>query len=150
MIEKEFNHRPTQVELTDMLLTAKSNNTKILTRPRINWRKICVVGLFFLAIFAIETILVCIYVEGLVYKIVIPVFTILLMLVIHIKPLTILCIRMYQRFAPMTIRCRCRFNPTCSEYMILSIQKYGYWKGIKKGVNRLIRCKYPNGGIDFP
>jgi putative component of membrane protein insertase Oxa1/YidC/SpoIIIJ protein YidD len=34
--------------------------------------------------------------------------------------------------------------------MILAIQKYGLIKGIKKGVRRIKRCHYPNGGIDYP
>lgn len=59
-------------------------------------------------------------------------------------------IRLYQNTAPTRIRNSCRFELSCSEYMILSIQKYGIRKGVIKGVNRLQRCKVPNGGIDNP
>ena len=34
----------------------------------------------------------------------------------------------------------CNFNPTCSEYMKLCIYKYGLYKGVSKGINRLLRC----------
>ena len=49
-------------------------------------------------------------------------------------------------------RVRCRFYPTCSEYMILAIQKYGAKKGIKKGINRIRRCRPDNfdSCIDYP
>jgi uncharacterized protein len=59
-------------------------------------------------------------------------------------------IRLYQKTAPTRIRNSCRFEPSCSEYMILAIQKYGVTKGVLKGANRLKKCKIPNGGIDYP
>jgi putative membrane protein insertion efficiency factor len=45
----------------------------------------------------------------------------------------------------------CVFYPTCSEYMILAIKKYGPWKGVKKGLNRIKRCN-PNTppSVDMP
>ena len=57
---------------------------------------------------------------------------------------------MYKAFAPMHVRERCRFQPTCSTYMIMAIKKYGLFIGVIKGINRLSRCKPPNGGIDLP
>ncbi|QMU66650.1 MAG: membrane protein insertion efficiency factor YidD [Flavobacteriaceae bacterium] len=59
-------------------------------------------------------------------------------------------IRFYQKTAPNRIRNSCRFEPTCSEYMIISIDKYGISKGVLNGIKRLQRCKPPNGGIDNP
>lgn len=50
----------------------------------------------------------------------------------------------------MSMRDSCRFIPTCSTYMIMAINKYGLIIGIIKGIKRLIRCKPPNGGIDYP
>jgi putative component of membrane protein insertase Oxa1/YidC/SpoIIIJ protein YidD len=34
--------------------------------------------------------------------------------------------------------------------MILAIEKYGVVKGVIKGIRRILRCNYPNGGIDYP
>ncbi|MGE0231712.1 MAG: membrane protein insertion efficiency factor YidD [Flavobacteriaceae bacterium] len=59
-------------------------------------------------------------------------------------------IRLYQRFAPARIRGRCRFDPSCSEYAVLSIQKYGSVKGSFKSFARIRRCRPPNGGEDRP
>jgi len=44
---------------------------------------------------------------------------------------------------------RCRFRPTCSEYTIQAIQKYGVIKGGFKGVKRILRCNpWSKGGYD--
>lgn len=56
----------------------------------------------------------------------------------------------YKAFAPMHVRHRCRFTPTCSTYMIMSIQKYGIIYGVIKGLKRIHRCVPPNGGVDYP
>lgn len=43
----------------------------------------------------------------------------------------------------------CRFYPTCSEYAIEAIQKYGCFKGIFLTIKRLLRCHpYNPGGYD--
>jgi len=34
----------------------------------------------------------------------------------------------------------CRFFPTCSDYMLSSIKKYGIFKGIKLGTFRILKC----------
>ena len=39
----------------------------------------------------------------------------------------------------------CRFHPSCSQYMIDSIQKYGAWRGGWRGIKRICRCR-PWGG----
>ncbi len=69
---------------------------------------------------------------------------------IFLKRLAIFTVRLYQRYARFEVRCRCLFIPNCSEYMILSIQKYGLIKGMIKGFKRYRRCRPPNGGEDYP
>ena len=59
-------------------------------------------------------------------------------------------VKLYQRFAPASLRNKCRFEPSCSQYMVLSIQKYGAFKGVKKGIGRICRCNVKNGGFDYP
>ena len=56
----------------------------------------------------------------------------------------------YQRLAPVRLRQTCRFEPSCSHYMLIAIERYGVYKGVAKGVRRLCRCHPPNGGIDYP
>lgn len=66
------------------------------------------------------------------------------------KRMFINVIKLYQRYAPDSLRNKCRFEPSCSEYMILAIEKYGLIKGIQKGIERLNRCNIDGGGFDFP
>ena len=64
--------------------------------------------------------------------------------------LSIKFILFYQKVAPQRVRGSCRFEPSCSNYALLALQKYGFWKGWKMAINRLNRCKWPNGGVDEP
>ena len=67
-----------------------------------------------------------------------------------LKKALIWLVHLYQHYAPDRIRLKCVFEPSCSEYMILSIQKYGVIRGVLKGIYRLLRCHPPNGGHDEP
>ncbi|MBC7189184.1 membrane protein insertion efficiency factor YidD [Candidatus Aerophobetes bacterium] len=43
----------------------------------------------------------------------------------------------------------CRFYPTCSEYTLQAVEKYGVWRGILLGLRRISRCHPFNpGGYD--
>jgi len=45
----------------------------------------------------------------------------------------------------------CRYEPSCSEYMILAVRKHGPIRGTAKGVCRICRCNpYFPGGYDPP
>lgn len=60
-------------------------------------------------------------------------------------------IKFYKLFLSPILPNSCRFYPTCSDYMILSIEKYGILKGLLKGIWRIIRCNpISKGGIDYP
>ena len=46
---------------------------------------------------------------------------------------------------------QCRFVPSCSEYFIQSVKKYGAVSGAARGVWRVCRCHpYSRGGYDPP
>ncbi|WP_081669709.1 membrane protein insertion efficiency factor YidD [Pseudomonas taiwanensis] len=63
---------------------------------------------------------------------------------------SILLIRLYQRVAPQRLRSACRYEPSCSNYALTAIRKYGAWQGWKLAIRRIYRCKPPYGGRDFP
>ncbi len=67
-----------------------------------------------------------------------------------VKRFVVGLVLLYKAFAPLEVRARCRFTPTCSTYMIMAINKYGLIIGVIKGIRRLLRCKPPNGGEDYP
>lgn len=58
-------------------------------------------------------------------------------------------IKIYQRYASAETRLRCCMIPSCSEYAILALKKYGAIIGGVKTFRRLLRC-HPPGGIDYP
>ena len=58
-------------------------------------------------------------------------------------------LRLYQRVISPLILPRCRFRPTCSEYMIEAITKKGVVIGLLKGCWRIMRCHpFSPGGYD--
>ncbi|MEO0223618.1 MAG: membrane protein insertion efficiency factor YidD [candidate division WOR-3 bacterium] len=60
-------------------------------------------------------------------------------------------IKFYKLFLSPILPNSCRFYPTCSDYMILSIEKHGILIGLLKGIWRIIRCNpISKGGIDYP
>lgn len=73
----------------------------------------------------------------------------LLVLLLTLKYIFIWFIRIYQRYAKSETRLRCCYTPSCSEYAILALKKYGLIFGSIKAVKRLLRCG-PPGGIDYP
>jgi len=42
----------------------------------------------------------------------------------------------------------CRFQPTCSQYMMDAIHKHGAWRGAWRGLKRIARC-HPWGGCGY-
>ncbi len=66
------------------------------------------------------------------------------------KRAVIFLIHLYQNKAPDSVRLRCVFEPSCSEYALLAIEKYGLIVGGFKAVGRLRRCHFPNRGRDYP
>lgn len=60
-------------------------------------------------------------------------------------------VRLYQHYAPEQIRRRCVFQPTCSEYAILAVLRYGVVLGGTKTFVRLYRrCRGTIYRIDYP
>jgi len=52
---------------------------------------------------------------------------------------------------PLFVYTDCKFYPSCSDYAIESISKYGYVKGSVKSLIRILRCSpFSKGGIDAP
>ena len=56
---------------------------------------------------------------------------------------------LYQRFASSSVRLRCCLEPSCSQYTIMALRKYGPVVGCIKSISRIRRCCRP-GGIDYP
>lgn len=65
------------------------------------------------------------------------------------KKILIKLIRIYRRYiSPMKAPC-CRFYPTCSQYAIEAIEKYGALKGSFLAIKRILKCHpFNKGGYD--
>lgn len=130
-----------------------STNTP-LQRPNISTVK--TLGLFVLWVAIIcGLIFLCLYV-GPVFNI--PTYVLhlvatvgcLLIIAAKAKSFIKSAVLLYQKHAPEEMRRSCLFEPSCSEYMLLAIEKYGVIVGVCKGIHRLSRCHHPNGGVDYP
>ncbi len=68
------------------------------------------------------------------------------------KKVFISLLKNYQKFISPILKqigVNCKFYPTCSNYMLQAIQKYGSIKGIYLGTKRLLRCHpFAKGGYD--
>lgn len=65
------------------------------------------------------------------------------------KKILIWLVRAYQLLASPLLGANCRFQPTCSRYMIDAIERFGAFKGFWLGLRRLSRCHpWHEGGLD--
>lgn len=121
-----------------------------LVRPSVSWLKISLY-IFIPLVISVAAVIGLRYMGLSLAAAALPVAAVLMVYILLMAKRACLCaIRIYQRYAPASIRNKCRFEPSCSEYMVLSIEKYGLLKGLKKGICRLKRCNINNGGFDYP
>ncbi len=66
-----------------------------------------------------------------------------------IEIILIIFIKMYQKILSPILGRRCRFYPTCSQYAIIAIKRYGPIKGGILTIKRILKC-HPGhpGGFD--
>ncbi len=64
------------------------------------------------------------------------------------KPLLLAAIRFYRNFLSPLKPPTCRYVPTCSEYALEAIEKYGAFVGLKMAVRRVLRC-HPFGDSGY-
>ena len=152
----EFDHKPARDELISYATEEDSSDPRScsyerkLTYPHIRW-PIIIVNAFAFCLGAVALILALWFSTGILWlTVVIPLGTSVLYLFVRAKSVMVFGIECYQLLAPARIRMRCRFEPSCSDYAIASIRKYGAWRGLVRSIKRVRRCKPPNGGYDYP
>lgn len=68
------------------------------------------------------------------------------------KKILLNLIKFYKKFiSPFfeSLGIHCKYEPTCSEYTMQAIEKYGAVKGTFLGVKRILRCNpFSKGGYD--
>ncbi len=65
-----------------------------------------------------------------------------------ISSILLIFIQFYQHSISPFLPPACRFVPTCSQYALEAIQKYGPFKGSWLTLKRLLRC-HPWGGSGY-
>ena len=66
-----------------------------------------------------------------------------------LRSLVVLPIRAYQRVISPAFGDRCRYYPSCSEYAVQAVQRFGILRGLVLAGWRLLRCNpWSRGGFD--
>ncbi|WP_066645514.1 membrane protein insertion efficiency factor YidD [Christensenella timonensis] len=68
------------------------------------------------------------------------------------KKVILALIRFYRRAISPYLRPCCRYTPTCSQYAIEAVTKYGALKGSFLAIKRILRCNplFPGGYDPVP
>ncbi len=149
MDEKKIPHY-----INDPIVNAQTAPELKLYRPKISYLR---ASMFIIAHVAVSEIAISIWLlvnNTLTYTAFFEYQKYLLLLVFVLFMLTlkytlIWFIRLYQKYAKSETRLRCNMTPSCSEYSILALKKYGVIRGIPKMIGRFKRCGFP-GEIDYP
>ena len=56
------------------------------------------------------------------------------------KRILLVLIRFYQRFISPAFPPRCRYCPTCSQYALEAVERFGPWRGGLLALRRFLRC----------
>ncbi len=68
------------------------------------------------------------------------------------KNLMIVLIKFYKKHISLFMEkagVRCKFYPTCSEYALQALNKYGFLKGTWLSLKRILKCNpFSKGGYD--
>jgi uncharacterized protein len=59
-------------------------------------------------------------------------------------------VRLYQRAISPGLPARCKYHPTCSQYAVDAVRRYGVLRGVVLAAWRLLRCNpWSHGGVDY-
>lgn len=158
-----YNNMPSEEELLRLLHTHHEENdprSSLYIRthviPEIDWLKslgnvviLLLIGLLIsIVIFYFSNQFIPMY--ALLSAQIVFIASMFFMVLIRASTILIWSIKIYQRLAPIELRNKCRFEPSCSVYMIQAIEKYGAVKGVSLGIRRLRKCNITGGGFDYP
>ena len=152
-----LDHPPTAAELELLSGVCQESDDpaspyykRVLVRPCLHIWRVLGWALLVLCIAFLAAVGVYFLSYGVLWAVLTGVGVVIATLICFAKRVLIWLVKVYQKLAPAKVRNRCRFEPSCSQYMILALEKYGFWKGLRKGLGRIHRCKPPHGGHDEP
>ena len=66
------------------------------------------------------------------------------------RHLAIGLVRAYQRLVSPVFPASCKYHPSCSQYAVDALRRYGFFKGSVLAGWRLLRCNpWSHGGVDY-
>jgi putative membrane protein insertion efficiency factor len=66
-----------------------------------------------------------------------------------VKRVTLAALRFYKAQISPALPAACRYTPTCSEYAIEAVERYGAWRGSIMAIRRVLSCNpFARGGYD--
>ena len=67
----------------------------------------------------------------------------------NVRLVAVLPVRLYQLLVSPALGSRCKYYPSCSEYAIQAVRRYGILRGLVLAGWRLLRCNpWSHGGFD--
>ena len=68
----------------------------------------------------------------------------------RLRSLAVAPLRFYQRAISPALPKRCKYHPSCSEYAVRAVTRYGILRGVVLAAWRVLRCNpWSHGGVDF-
>lgn len=153
---ESFDHVPSPAELMQLYAQSEENDPRSLfykrqlVRPKLPVARLILAALLGVGVCAAAGIGIGLLTASLFWAVLSGMALFLAVCLVFAKHILIWAVKLYQALAPERIRKRCRYEPSCSVYMLLCVEKLGVWKGLKKGLTRWAGCKPPNGGYDWP
>ena len=66
------------------------------------------------------------------------------------RAIVLMPVRFYQRAISPALPQRCKYHPSCSQYAVTAIRRFGILRGLVLTAWRLLRCNpWSHGGVDF-
>ena len=111
------NTRPDTQELIDALFNdendPRSNNyQRIIYRPKVKWRTIAFLFALWIAAITVTVIVLRVINCDMKWIVSAAIFVAVIYIIIFAKKIVITGVRIYQRYAPDTVRNKCRFEPS--------------------------------------
>ncbi len=145
-----FDHIPSPAELAALYANAEQNDPRSVFYKRVLVRpKFPVLGLVCVLTYIALCVTLWIVLSGW-WGALACLAALVLGFAVFSKKILVTAVKIYQSVASDRVRNRCRYEPSCSAYMLLAVEKYGFCKGLRKGLKRWRGCKPPNGGYDMP
>ncbi|HEV2723969.1 MAG TPA: membrane protein insertion efficiency factor YidD [Thermoleophilaceae bacterium] len=66
------------------------------------------------------------------------------------RAIVLIPVRFYQRAISPALPQRCKYHPSCSQYAVTAVRRFGILRGLVLTAWRLLRCNpWSHGGVDF-